>query len=232
MLSRSGKPKASCAVFRYHDISIIEYYYQKALGFLHYYKPAVNFSGVKKLADYHLRWSLIHTLAGKHKLKVYQVISKYGKTPKIVLEDNNKKKHIFAKFLSSNEINHKPRGFITSFDPVNYKKGLDKPLMELSLPEALFAKKCVVISCTNTDIEVYHIRALRQVKYSYLVESIKTHRNKSLSSYVKTESVLSRKQIPLCPEHHVQWHNLSRNQIDKSYLKNRIEPIIKNPRDV
>lgn len=232
MLSEGGKPKASGAVFRYHDISIIEYYYQKALGFLNYYKPAVNFYGVKKLADYHLRWSLIHTLAGKHKLKVHEVISKYGKTPKIVLEDRNKKEHILAKFLSSNEINHKPRGFITSLDPVEYKEGLEKPLVKLSLPKTLFAKKCVVINCINTDIEVHHIRVLRRFKYGYLVESIKTSRNKSLSGYAKIESALSRKQIPLCREHHVQWHNLDSSQIDKSYLKNRVEPIIKSSKEV
>ena len=66
MLDKSGKPKACGAVFRYHDISIIEYYKSKVLGFLNYYRPAVNFHEVKKLMDYHLRLSLIHTLAGKH----------------------------------------------------------------------------------------------------------------------------------------------------------------------
>jgi retron-type reverse transcriptase len=69
MLSKSGSPKASGVIFRYHEISIIEYYRQKALGFLNYYKPAVNFHLVKKLVDYHMRWSLIHTLAGKYKKK-------------------------------------------------------------------------------------------------------------------------------------------------------------------
>tara|TARA_Y100000385_G_C12832575_1_gene525212 strand:+ start:480 stop:731 length:252 start_codon:yes stop_codon:yes gene_type:complete len=55
MISNTGKPKASGVLFRYHDISIIEYYKQKALGLLNYYKPANNFHGVKKLIDYHLR---------------------------------------------------------------------------------------------------------------------------------------------------------------------------------
>lgn len=57
MISLGGSPKASGAIFRYHDISIIEYYKEKALDFLNYYSPAVNYYNVKKLADYHLRWS-------------------------------------------------------------------------------------------------------------------------------------------------------------------------------
>lgn len=55
MISFGGSPKASGAIFRYHDISIIEYYKEKALGFLNYYRPAVNYYDVKKLADYYLR---------------------------------------------------------------------------------------------------------------------------------------------------------------------------------
>jgi hypothetical protein len=54
MLSPNGSPKASGAIFRYHDISIIEYYKEKALGLLNYYSPAINYHNVKKLANYHL----------------------------------------------------------------------------------------------------------------------------------------------------------------------------------
>jgi len=96
MLSDGRNPKASGVIFRYHDIFIIEYYKQKALGFLSYYKPAMNFHGVKKLVDYHLRWSLLHTLAGKHNLKIHQVIKNYGKTPEILLEEKSGKKSSFG----------------------------------------------------------------------------------------------------------------------------------------
>ena len=82
MISKHGKPKASGAIFRYHELAIIDHYRQKALGFLNYYKPAVNYHDVKKLVDYHMRWSLIHTLAGKHK-KIHQIIKQYGKTQKL-----------------------------------------------------------------------------------------------------------------------------------------------------
>lgn len=217
MLDKGGKPKASGAIFRYHDISIIEYYKSKALGFLNYYRPAVNFHEVKKLVDYHLRWSLIHTLAGKHTSKVHQIISSYGKAPKIELESNGKV-YLLASFLTHNEVNHSTRGFTKAHDVYHCMVDLDKPLVKLSIPKALFADKCAILSCNNKDIEVHHVRALRRQKKGFLVESIKSG-NKTLKGFAMVESALSRKQIPLCREHHKEWYKLSPNDIDQKYLR-------------
>ena len=217
MLDKSGKPKACGAVFRYHDISIIKHYKSKALGFLNYYRPAVNFHAVKKLLDYHLRWSLLHTLAGKHTTKVHEIIRSYGKTPKIELESNGKV-HELASFLTPNDINHRSRGFTKSRDVYHCLEDLDKPLVKLSIPKALFAGKCAVLDCTNTDIEVHHVRALQVSKKGYTVESIKSG-NKTLKGSAMVESALSRKQIPLCRKHHREWHRLSPKEIDFKYLR-------------
>ena len=225
MLSKVGSPKASGAIFRYHEISIIEFYKQKALGFLNYYRPAVNFHEVKKLADYHIRWSLIHTLAGKHKKKVHQIIKKYGKAPKVVLEDRSGNDKVLAAFLTHSEINNRSRGFNKPFDPIVHLESLDKPIVKLSVPRALFSKQCAVINCTNLDIEVHHVRALKRVKHGYLIESIKS-KNKSLRGSSKIESALNRKQIPLCREHHAQWPKMDKSQIDKSYLKKVVEYVV------
>ena len=217
MLDKSGKPKACGAVFRYHDISIIEYYKSKVLGFLNYYRPAVNFHEVKKLMDYHLRWSLIHTLAGKHTTKTHEIIRSYGKTPKIELEFNGIV-HELASFLTPNDINHCTRGFTKSRDVYHCLEDLDKPLVKLSIPKALFEGKCAVLDCTNTDIEVHHVRSLRRSKKGYSVESIKSG-NKPLKGSAMVESAFSRKQIPLCREHHKEWHRLSPKEIDSKYLR-------------
>ena len=100
----------------------------------------------------------------------------------------------------------------------HWLEGLDKPLTKLSIPKALFAGKCAVIGYTNTDIEVHHVRALRRTKKGYLVESIKSG-SKTLKGSAKVESVLSRKQIPLCREHHKEWHKLNHDMIDERYLR-------------
>jgi hypothetical protein len=106
MLDKNGKPKANGAIFRYHDISIIEHYKLKALSFLNYYRFAINYREIKKLVDYNLRWSLIHTLAGKHTTKIHLIIKEYGKSPKITLETGAILNEL-ASFPSSNEVNHR-----------------------------------------------------------------------------------------------------------------------------
>jgi hypothetical protein len=115
MISNKGKPKANGTMFKYNELSVIEHYKQKALGFLNYYKPAVNFHEVKKLVNYHMRWSLLHTLAGKHKKKIYEIIKQYGKTPKVIMENKEGKTKTLSSFLTPNEINHRSRGFNLSY---------------------------------------------------------------------------------------------------------------------
>ena len=123
MVSKKGSPKANGAFFCYHDVSIIEYYKQKALGFLNYYKPANNFHAVKKLVDYHMRWSLLHTLAGKHNKKVYQIIKQYGKTPKITLKGKNGRNKLLAAFLTHDEVNLNlmSKSFYKAWDPIIFR---------------------------------------------------------------------------------------------------------------
>ena len=189
MLDKSGKPKACGAVFRYHDISIIKHYKSKALGFLNYYRPAVNFHAVSSQLDEHQSWSLLHTLAGKHTTKVHEINRLYGKTPKIELESNGKVHELASFSYIPNDINHRSRGFTKSRDVYHYLEDLDKPLVKLSIPKALFAGKCAVLDCTNTDIEVHHVRALRVTKKGYTVESIKSS-NKTLKGSAMVESAL------------------------------------------
>jgi hypothetical protein len=176
----------------------------KALGILNYYKPANNFHEVKKLVDYHFRWSLLHTLAGKHTSKVHSIISKYGKTPTVSLKKDGKgSSKVLAAFLTPNEINHRKRGYNKSIATNVYEESLVKPIVRLSIPKALFASECAVEGCLNVDIEVHHIRALRRSRHGYTIESIKSGKKKLVGAAM-IESALSRKQVPLCHEHHMQ----------------------------
>ena len=220
MISKQGRPKASGAIFRYHDISIIEHYKMKALGMLNYYRPTANFHEVKKLVDYHLRWSLLHTLAGKHTTTVHRIISTYGKTPVIKLKKEGKE-YTIATFLNSNDINHRSRGFTKNQDQRGELEKLERPIVKISIPKALFAGECAVEGCTDTDIEVHHVRALRRVRKGFIVESIKSGK-KTLKGGAKVESALSRKQIPLCRKHHAEWHKLTHKQINEKYLRKMV----------
>lgn len=125
---------------------------------------------------------MLHTLAGKHKLKIYEIIREYGKTPKIVFIDKNKKITLVS-YLTSNMINDYKKGFTISYNPFFEFKNMDK----LPILKVLFSKKCAIIGCLNTDIEVHHVRTLKRICRSFTIES-----------------ALSRKQIPLCKHHHVE----------------------------
>ena len=82
-------------------------------------------------------------------------------------------------------------------------------------------------------LKPYETKELRMVysgwklERAYLLHAIKVNKYRSLKGYVKIESALNYRQIPLYKKHHVQWNKLDKFQIDKFYLKNRIEPIIK-----
>lgn len=87
-----------------------------------------------------MRWSLIHTLAGKYKKKVHYIIKQYGKTPKIVIKYSKSKIKILSSFFTSNEINQCSKGFDKLNDPVIYKKSLDIPISKLVTSKVLFSK--------------------------------------------------------------------------------------------
>ena len=169
---------------------------------------------------------MLHTLAGKHSIKIHQIIKKYGKSPKVILMTEEKKEKILTEFLTPNDIIHRSRGFVISYDPIYFKDNLDKPIVKFSIPKTLFVNKCVIIDCKNSDIEIHSVRALDRVRYCYNIKFMKS-KNKSLEKYVKIESALNKKQISICKKHYKQWHILHRFQLDKKYLKNHIEANIK-----
>lgn len=224
---KSFQPKANGIVFKYHDVAIIDHYRMKAQGLLEYYRPGVNYHEVKKAVDYQMRYSLIHTLAGKHKKKVHEIIQEYGKTPSVYI--SGKKSGEMQKltgFLTAAEIQQKERGFSIKEDPGRYVEIMNRPIAKLSLPKQLY-KKCGVIGCLNSDIEVHHVRKLeRQVK-GYLVVSVKSKKEMTQRPLQTIESAITRKQIPLCRNHHLELHagKLDNHALDKEYINAKVKII-------
>lgn len=206
MLSKGGSPKAYGPIFKYHDISIIEHYKKTSLGYLNYYRPAANFHEIKKLINYHLRWSLIHTLAGKHKKKIHEIISLYGKTPKIAINTHNNKYDKVAFFLSPNAINQISRGYSITIDPIKYWENIECSITKLPIPKILFSNKCEAIGCDNLDITMYYLYELPKIGNKFFVKS----KEKKLKNTLKIKSYLSRKQVPLCKTHYIQWISLGK----------------------
>lgn len=89
--------------------------------------------------DFHLRWSLIHTLAGKHKKKVSFIIQQYGKTPKIILKKKNRNKNLIT-FLLPNQIYQINQGFISYFNSFNYLININKSIIKFLTPQLILKK--------------------------------------------------------------------------------------------
>jgi len=153
MLDRYGKPKANGAIFRYHDILIIGYFKFKAFELLTYYRLVVNYRAVTKLVGYHLRWSLIHTLAGKHTMKVHEIMSFYGKSPKVVLILDGKS-HELASYPTPNDIYHRPSNFLKLLESHPCSKCLGRHFLKVSIPRVIFIGKRKAVCCSSKNIEV------------------------------------------------------------------------------
>jgi len=216
-----NKPKANGIVLKYHDAAIIDFYKAKAKGLLEYYKPGNNFHELKKALDYHMRYSLLHTLAAKHKKKVHEIKSSYGTTPALYIAGKDSKEpKVLAKYLTPAEINNTRKGYNLSLDPkILYYDELTRPITKLSLPKALF-NACSVKGCTNTDIEIHHVRKLMRKVSGFIIQSVKSKTQRTKTPLQTVESSLTRKQIPLCKEHHQALHNgkIGREMLDDKIL--------------
>lgn len=98
-------------------------------------------------------------------------------------------------------------------------KNLDRPIAKLSLPKVLYSA-CAVKECDATEIEVHHLRKLERRTVGYLVKSVKTRKGKRAKGLDQIESALTRKQIPLCHKHHMEWHkgNINIEDINSKYV--------------
>jgi hypothetical protein len=252
---KSFQPKANGILFNYHDAAIIEYYRRKAQGLLEYYRPGTNFYEIKKAVDYQMRYSLIHTLAGKHKKKVHEIIQEYGKTPSVHIPGREPGKTLqLAGFLTPAEIQQRNRGFSIKEDPGQYQEIFNRPIAKLSLPKQVY-RRCGVMGCLKSDIEVHHLRKLQLLKLEtscpsrgwqqlqllkqQLVPSVpsqeqakgylsaKSKKERTQRALQTIESAFTGKQIPLCKDHYQALHvgELDIHTLDKEYIDAKVRII-------
>jgi hypothetical protein len=99
VISKKGSPSSVRCLTPQDESEIIRWYGHIAHGLLSYYRCCDNNANVKKMVDYHLRWSCFHTLAEKLKTSLNKIIMIYSKD--LVFENKGKKREYFP---SSNYI--------------------------------------------------------------------------------------------------------------------------------
>lgn len=122
LISKSNKPKAIGRLIHVPDDLIIKWYTQVGRGLLNYYRCCRNFHKVKNYVDYMVRWSAIHTLAGKHKSSSRKIIAKHTKD--LIIKD--REGFVTAQFLSTQEIRTMGRKFLSNVSKDAGDKVLDQ----------------------------------------------------------------------------------------------------------
>lgn len=92
--------------------------------------------------------------------------------------------------------------------------------LHISRVGAKWFERCAVKDCSNTNIEIHHIRALNRIRCSngYL-ESVVNSKGRRVKGVTALMSAMNRKQLPLCKNHHVEFDNGKYSDIDTIYLK-------------
>jgi hypothetical protein len=201
----SRKPIPNKMLFKYHDLSIILYYKNKATSILEYYKPAKNFYWIKKQIDHSMRQSLLFTLAKKHKTSTSTIIQTIGKNTNIYINNGDHKLTEVASFLTSTYIYNKKNNFNTTFNCLLNIKKRKEPSIQTSLPKTL-CHECQIKDCKENHIKIHHVATLhKKISPNYVMGSIKTNTKKIHWTKV-IECALHKKQISLCTRHHLAIH--------------------------
>nr|YP_009710072.1 hypothetical protein [Coleochaete scutata]QFU80177.1 hypothetical protein [Coleochaete scutata] len=193
------RPMAIPRLNQKDDALIVSWYRSIANGLLSYYRCCDNLYAVKRLVDYQVRWSAIHTLANKHKSSSSKIIEKYSTDLIIKVEGETR-----AKFLSRIEIKSIKKEFLVNLnhDPLH---ALDS--IWLAFQRSVLNKDlCAVRDCPERDIQMHHVKHLVRHLDSFGEISVLSTKGKRLHGYRALQSSLNRKQIPLCSKHHSELH--------------------------
>jgi hypothetical protein len=155
MISKKGRPTSVRGLTSQDASTIIQWYGYVAHGLLSYYRCCDNSASVKKMVDYHLRWSCFHTLAEKFKTSLNKIIRIYGKD--LVFEKTGKKH-----FPSSNFIRNLKVEFLSN-SPTEMTDRIQKLWLRTKrLP--LLMEKCE--DWASWNVEMHHVRMRADGKVS------------------------------------------------------------------
>lgn len=199
IINSKKKPMCKNSLLAAESWLIISYFNNTAHGLLSYFRCVDNLNTIKKIVTYHLRYSLLHTLARKHKCSIKKILEMYSKEIKADGRQNK-----VTSFINSLTVSNLKKDFLSK-DLKNPYSELTKSYLSLQRA-AISANKCAVKGCNESyNIEVHHVRKLfRNVDKTGKV--VIQGKAKKLSGRLGVESALKRKQIPFCRKHHKDWH--------------------------
>ena len=202
------------------DADIVLGYSALMHGLLSYYRAADNFTRIKSLVS-KLRSGCLLTLARKHKKKVNWAYSIYGEDASVILPDVGRK----VKLPSAAYISGLGTKFLlgdANAVKVFNLETITRKFMKRQNISSVYFSRCSVVGCTNSEIEIHHIRKLERVNHSDGSRSILTRKGSRIKGLPAVLTAMSRKQLPLCKTHHLEFEKGVYRPIDTEYLRNSL----------
>ncbi|MEC2713271.1 reverse transcriptase domain-containing protein [Bacillus cereus] len=166
----------------YDDLEIISIYDSELRGFYEYYKIANNASVINKMA-YFVEYSMYKTFASKYKTSMTQVIDKFSVngifTIKYETKTGIKHKRLISSFVRKDK--SKFNSTIDTIPNTQVYKG------RTSLISRLEAKNCEWCGATDVELEIHHVRKLKDLK-----------NKKNIAKWEEHMIARNRKTLALC----------------------------------
>lgn len=166
----------------YDDLEIISIYDSELRGFYEYYKIANNASVINKMA-YFVEYSMYKTFASKYKTSMTQVIDKFSVngifTIKYETKTGIKHKRLISSFVRKDK--SKFNSTIDTIPNTQVYKG------RTSLISRLEAKDCEWCGATDVELEIHHVRKLKDLK-----------NKKNIAKWEEHMIARNRKNLALC----------------------------------
>ena len=195
----NGKPTNRPELLHEEDFTIVGRYQAEFRGVVQYYALAHNVSHFGRL-QWVMEWSLAKTLANKHKTSSAKVFRRYKSTTQTA--DG---KRVCLKVVKAQGEGERPK--VAQFGGIPLKRKRQAILVDrrpqryrtdrTELIKRLEADKCEICGST-VDIEVHHIRALRDL-------NVKGQREKP--KWVQVMEARRRKTLVVCRPCHLNTHD-------------------------
>ena len=161
IINNKKTPSSKISLIKSEAWAIIMYYNSLAQGFLSYFCYIDNFKTIKKIITYHIRYSLLRTLAHKHKCTSKKILATYSR--KIITKYKNTKK---ISFINSVEISNRKKDFlITSIQDSSEK--ISKSFISLQKSTKLNHTYATIRFDETKNIKVHRSQKLHHNKKGY-----------------------------------------------------------------
>lgn len=174
-------------LFHNDDLEILQQYNAEIRGLYNYYKIADNVSVLSNFG-YIMKYSMFKTFAAKYKTRVGAIKDKYrmGKDYGVKYETKSGSKVMLLYNEGFRRIDEADAGNV-DVEPKVYANSSPN-----SLIARLKAKKCEWCGAENVDMDIHHVRKLKDLK--------------GRKKWEKTMIARRRKTMALCEDCHVQLH--------------------------